>query len=59
MLPAVVKAELTRHLEALKHQHEVDLRHGAGRVELPSALARKYPNAGREWPWQIVYPRSA
>jgi integron integrase len=56
MLPAVVRAELTRHLEAVKQQHEMDLRHGAGWVELPSALARKYPNAGREWPWQWVFP---
>ena len=56
MLPAVVKAELTRHLEAVKQQDEMDLRHGAGWVELPSALARKYPNAGREWPWQWVFP---
>jgi len=56
MLPAVVKAELTRHLVAVKQQHEMDLRHGAGWVELPSALARKYPNAGREWPWQWVFP---
>ena len=32
-------------------QHEADLRQGAGWVELPDALRRKYPNAGREWPW--------
>jgi site-specific recombinase XerD len=25
-------------------------------VELPSALARKYPNAGRQWVWQWVFP---
>jgi Phage integrase family len=25
-------------------------------VELPTALARKYPNAGREWVWQWVFP---
>jgi site-specific recombinase XerC len=25
-------------------------------VELPGALARKYPNAGREWVWQWVFP---
>jgi hypothetical protein len=30
-------------------QHERDLRMGAGWVELPTALMRKYPNAGREW----------
>ena len=28
---------------------------GAGWVELPWALARKYPNAGREWAWQWVF----
>src|SRR6266446_6763725 len=37
-------------------QHEADLRQGAGWVELPWALARKYPNAGREWAWQWVFP---
>ena len=29
--------------------HQRDLREGAGRVVLPNALARKYPNADREW----------
>ena len=23
---------------------------------MPDALARKYPGAGREWPWQWVFP---
>jgi integrase len=40
----------------MQHQHEADLRRGAGWVELPWALDRKYPNAGREWPWQWVFP---
>lgn len=44
-LPALVKADLARHLAAAKHQHERDLRRSAGWVELPWALARKYPNA--------------
>ncbi|MBI4246886.1 MAG: integron integrase [Candidatus Rokubacteria bacterium] len=48
MLPAAVKAALTAH--------QADLRHGAGWVELPGALLRKYPNAGREWGWQWVFP---
>jgi integron integrase len=56
MLPGVVKADLAAHLEAAKNQHERDLRHGAGWVELPWALGRKYPNAGREWAWQWVFP---
>lgn len=25
-------------------------------MELPYALARKYPNADREWGWQYVFP---
>lgn len=32
------------------------MREGYGRVYLPHALARKYPNAGREWCWQYVFP---
>src|SRR5262249_61693126 len=56
MLPAVVKADLARHLQTVRAQHERDLQRGAGWVELPGALARKYPNAGREWVWQWVFP---
>ena len=56
MLPAAVRDALTKHLEMVKRQHELDLTHGAGWVELPWAMARKYPNAGREWPWQWVFP---
>ncbi len=56
MLPAAVKADLARHLELVRRQYEQYLKHGAGWVELPEALARKYPNAGREWGWQWVFP---
>ena len=56
MLPAMLKADLARHLEAVRAQHQRDLQQGAGWVELPTALARKYPNAGREWVWQWVFP---
>jgi hypothetical protein len=51
-LPAVVIADLTKHLEGVRRQHDADLRHGAGWVELPWALVRKCPNAAREWAWQ-------
>lgn len=30
---------------------------GPGRVELPHALARKYPNANQEWCCQFVFPQ--
>jgi len=47
---------LLRHLDATRRQHQEDLRRGTGWVELPMALARKYPNAGREWAWQWLFP---
>jgi len=56
MLPVAVKRALARHLESVREQHQDDLKHGAGWVELPTALMRKYPNAGREWAWQWVFP---
>jgi integron integrase len=56
VLPATVKAALAHHLEDVREQHQRDLANGAGWVELPTALMRKYPNAGREWVWQWVFP---
>jgi len=56
MLPAAVKANLARHIERVRKHHARDLAHGAGWVELPWALGRKYPNAGREWGWQWIFP---
>jgi integron integrase len=55
VLPAVAKEALALHLRRVKQQHDADLADGAGWGELPWALARKYPNAGREWPWQWVF----
>ncbi len=51
-----MKGELARHLEETRRQHARGLQSGAGWVELPDALGRKYPNAGREWGWQWVFP---
>jgi len=56
MLPTAVSRDLGKHLETVRDRHEADLRAGAGWVELPWALARKYPRAGREWGWQWVFP---
>ena len=56
LLPASCEGPLRRHLEAVQRQHAVDLTQGAGWVELPDALARKYPNAGSQWGWQWVFP---
>ena len=59
MLPATSKQELIEHLKHGKRIHEQDLREGAGRVMLPDAIARKYPNADSAWGWQFVFPASS
>jgi integron integrase len=56
MLPAIVKEPLARHFEVTRLQHQRDLDRNAGWVEMPMALGRKYPNAGREWSWQWAFP---
>jgi len=56
MLPVSLAGPLRVHLEGMKLQHDRDLARGAGWVKLPAALGRKYPNAGREWAWQWVFP---
>lgn len=56
MLPGSVVEELTRHLRVVKKLFERDVLRGYEPVQLPDALARKYPNAGREWRWQWVFP---
>jgi integron integrase len=49
MLPGAVKEPLLTHLQGVRRQHEEDVQKGLGRVALPDALERKYPNAGKEW----------
>ena len=58
ILPVSLVEPLQRQLERAKALHEIDLREGFGRVHLPFALARKYPNAERDWGWQYVFPSS-
>ncbi|MCU0638244.1 MAG: integron integrase [Candidatus Krumholzibacteria bacterium] len=56
LLPASLKRPLAEHISRVRIQHDADLRKGYGAVALPDALARKYPNAAREWGWQWVFP---
>jgi integron integrase len=56
MLPASLVKPLQEHLTRVKLLHDRDLAQGHGYVDLPYALARKYPNANREWIWQYVFP---
>ena len=59
MLPNAVRDSLIQHLRGVKAQHDEDLKNGLGRVSLPNALDRKYPNAGKEWGWQWVFPATS
>jgi integron integrase len=56
MLPKVVVPRLVEHLVEVRRLHDADLAAGHGRVYLPHALARKYPEAEREFLWQYVFP---
>lgn len=57
MLPESLKPTLQEHLRVVKTIHGQDLADGWGRVQMPDALDRKYPNAPTEWRWQCVFPQ--
>ena len=56
MLPDAARAPLVAQLEAVRRVHQADLAAGCGRVVLPGALERKYPDAATSWSWQFVFP---
>ncbi len=56
MIPAVAVGPLAAQLAAVRGLHDKDLGRGAGWVELPDAIARKSPAAGRELGWQWCFP---
>lgn len=55
-LPKTVIHELKDHLNKVFLQHKEDLKKGKGRTKLPYALAKKYPNADKDYYWQYVFP---
>jgi integron integrase len=57
MLPKSLKQPLLDHLRGVRTTHEGDLADGWGRVQMPHALDRKYPNAPADWRWQWVFPQ--
>jgi len=58
VLPESLGPPLKAHLERVRRWHNRDLDAGAGHVELPDALERKYPLASQDWSWQWVFPAS-
>ena len=47
---------LKEHIQQIRHFYEDDRFEENPSVELPKALERKYPNAGKEWAWFWVFP---
>ena len=56
VLPKSLVESLQREVERAQALHADDLLAGFGVVWLPHALARKYPNAPRDFGWQYVFP---
>jgi integron integrase len=58
MLPRTLQVPLRVHLKTVKQLHDRDRAAGWGKVQLPAALDRKYPNAPADWRWQWVFPQA-
>lgn len=56
MLPARLVQSLKDQIDFVRKIHERDVAQRYGSVELPFALARKYPNADKEFAWQYIFP---
>lgn len=56
MLPRALRDDLARQVERVRVFWEQDQRENRAPVWLPDALATKYPNAGREFGWQWLFP---
>jgi len=59
VLPENLIGPLRDQLARTRQLHNKDIEAGFGDVYLPSALAVKYPRAGRAWGWQYVFPSAA
>ncbi len=56
MLPKSIVAPLEKQLELSNAYFNRDKAEGLGRVYMPDALARKYPDKAVSWHWQYVFP---
>jgi integron integrase len=56
MLPEKLMPDLQAHLARVRLTHEADRAAKVAGVRLPWALARKYPQADRQWEWFWVFP---
>ena len=56
MLPHSLIEPMKIHLIKVKQQFERDTHNKLPAVEMPLALAKKKPNAGKEWAWYWIFP---
>jgi integron integrase len=56
MLPERFAGPLREQIEKARRLYEEDRAQGAAGVYIWPGLERKYPNAGKEWIWQYVFP---
>lgn len=56
ILPDALKDELIKHISEIRSLFDLDRQNGIAGVWLPYALSKKYPDAGKEWGWQYVFP---
>jgi integron integrase len=55
MLPVSLVQPLNRAIEKRRLLHDDDLAAGRGKVFVPGALSRKYPNVASDFAWQYVF----
>jgi len=56
VLPGKYVEPLRQHIAKVKELFEKDQQAGIGDVYIWPSLERKYPNIGKEWGWQYVFP---
>ncbi|MBW2030336.1 MAG: integron integrase [Deltaproteobacteria bacterium] len=56
VFPERLKDALIEHMDSVREIYEQDRKQGLNGVQLPGALERKYPNAGKEWGWFWLFP---
>jgi len=57
MFPRSLVDTMNAHLVEVKSLYERDRGRRIAGVELPHALERKKPGAGKTWPWQWIFPQ--
>jgi integron integrase len=56
ILPESLIIPLRDQIKSIQPLFKIDRENDTPGVELPYALERKYPNAGKEWLWQWLFP---